>query len=309
MMMRITLAALAAAVSIPFASLAFAQGAALPETAIPGAITPADSGYVSVGDLKMYYEIYGSGGTPLVLLHGAFGTIEMWGPVLSGLAEGRQVIAVETQGHGHTADIDRPITNELMADDVAALIAQLNLGQVDLMGYSMGGATALQVAIRHPELVRKLVAVSASMNRDSNYEVVWQGLGALTMDIFEGTPFYDSYRRGAPDPDAFPQLLEKMNQHDLDFAGWPTEAIQAITVPTLLAFGDSDIVRIDEMVEMFELLGGGVPGDFVGMPNVQLAILPGAGHLGVVMQQGGWLTEMAVAFLDAPPSASLPPAL
>jgi pimeloyl-ACP methyl ester carboxylesterase len=193
-----------------------------------------------------------------------------------------------------------------MAEDVAVLIAELGVGQVDVMGYSMGGSTAVQIAIRHPELVRKLVVVSAGKNREANYEVVWQGLGALTMDIFEGTPFYDSYRRVAPDPDAFRELLAKMDQHDVDFVGVPTDAIREITVPTLLMFGDSDIVRLAHVVEMFKLLGDGVPGDFVGMPNAQLAILPGAGHLGVVMQQAEWLTEIAVAFSrrDSPDAAA-----
>jgi pimeloyl-ACP methyl ester carboxylesterase len=248
----------------------------------------------------MYYEIHGSG-DPLVLIHGAFGAIDLWGPILTTLAEDHQVIAVELQGHGHTADIDRPFGFEQFADDVAALMDHLEVGQADVVGYSVGGITSLQLAIRHPEMVRKLVAVSANYRSDGYYPELLAGLAAMTPEIFVGTPEEASYLRNAPNPGDFPALVEKHKALDAGGFAWPAEDIEAIAAPTLLVFGDSDIIRPEHAVEMFRLLGGGVPADLTGvLPASQLSILPGVTHRSIVGDHADRLLAAVEVFLDAP---------
>ena len=286
---------LTAASNLP-ASRAGAQSA----DATPGASeAPVETGYAPVNGLQMYYEIHGSGGVPLVILHGAFGTVDMFGPLVPPLAEKRQVITVEMQGHGRTADIDRPLTFEQLADDVAALVQYLGIAEVDVFGYSMGGFTAQQVAIRHPELVRKLVVASASFNREGVYPEVWEGIEALSPELFAGSPPQTDYARLAPNPEDWPTLIEKVKELEREFVGWPAEDVAAIESPTLLIMGDADIVRLDHAAEMIHLLGGGVPGDFGSLPNDQLAVLPGTNHVDV-MQRTDWLLPMIAQFLDAP---------
>jgi pimeloyl-ACP methyl ester carboxylesterase len=262
--------------------------------------TPLQSGYAPVNGLQMYYEIHGSGGTPLVMLHGSYGAIGLWGPILATLAQTRQVIAVELQGHGHTADIDRPITYEQMADDVAALLEHLEIAQADLFGYSMGGSTALRFAMQHPALLRKLVVASASSSSEGVYPEVWEGLTYLTPEIFVGTPNEAAYLAAAPHPEEFPVLVEKLQALDAQKFAWPEAEIAAITAPTLLIYGDADIVRPEHAAELYRLLGGGVPGDFVGLPPSQLAVLPGTTHQGVVSTGTALLLAIIPPFLDAP---------
>ena len=269
-------------------------------TATPVPETTPQSGYAPVNGLQMYYEIHGSGGTPLVLLHGSYGAIGLWGPILETLAQTRQVIAVESQGHGHTADIDRPITYEQMADDTAALIEHLGLAQADVFGYSMGGYTALRFAIQHPELLRKLVVASASYTSDGIYPEVRAVVANLPPELFVGTPEEAAYLETAPRPEDFPILIEKLNQLDAEEFAWPAEEIKAIAAPTLLIYGDADIIRPEHAAELYRLLGGGVPGDFVGLPPSQLAVLPGTTHVGVVTTGADLLLAIIPPFLDAP---------
>ena len=256
------------------------------------------TGYAPVNGLQMYYEIHGDG-EPLVLLHGAFGTIDLWGPILASLAQTRRVIAIEQQGHGHTADIDRPLTYEQMADDTAVLLRHLGIDRADFFGYSMGGNTALQLAIRHPDLVGKLVIASAFFHPDGYYPEVLAGIQAITPDAFAGAPFEEAYLRVAPNPDDWPGLIDRVKQMVRDFAGWPPERIQAIAAPALVVAGDSDVVHPEHTVELFRLLGGGVPGDLAGLPPSQFAILPGTTHVTLV-DRAEWLVTMIEAFLDAP---------
>jgi pimeloyl-ACP methyl ester carboxylesterase len=260
----------------------------------------AQTGYAPINGLQMYYEIHGSG-EPLVLLHGAFGAIDLWGPILTTLAQNQQVIAVEFQGHGHTADIiDRPLSYEQMADDVAALLDHLGIAQADVVGYSMGGTTGLQLAIRHPELVRKLVAVSANFSSDGYYPELLMGLQMMTPEIFAGTPQEEAYVRHAPNPEDFPVLVEKQKVLPQDYA-WPVEDVAGITAPTLVVIGDSDVVRPEHAVDLFRLLGGGVPADLTGsLPNARLAILPGTTHASIVLDRAGQLLAVIEPFLAAP---------
>ena len=277
-----------------------ARGLAQTETsaATPIPDTTPQSGYAPVNGLQMYYEIHGSG-APMVLLHGAFGAIDLWGPILTGLAGNHQVIAVELQGHGHTADVDRPLRYEQMADDVAALLDHLGIAQADIVGYSMGGTTGLQLAIRHRGLVRKLVAISANYRSDGYYPELLAGLRVMTPSIFAGTPHEEAYLRHAPNPEDFPVLVEKQKALPQAFA-WPEEDVRSIAAPTLLIIGDSDIVRPEHAVEMFRLLGGGVPGDLTGLPRSQLAILPGTTHASIVIEGADQLLSMIEGFLAAP---------
>ena len=172
--------------------------------------TDVQSGYAPVNGLKMYYEIHGSGGVPVVLLHGAYMSTGAMQGLLSDLAKSRQVIAADLQGHGRTANVDRPLQYEQMADDVAALMEHLGISQADIVGYSMGGGVGLQLAIRHPERVRKLVAMSAGYRLDGMYPEVIAGIAEITPEIFYGTPWYkENYAAVAPRPEDFPVLVEK----------------------------------------------------------------------------------------------------
>ena len=259
--------------------------------------------YAEVNGLNIYYEIHGTG-QPLVLLHGAYMTIDLMGEIVPALAESRQLIAVELQGHGHTADIDRPLSYELMADDIAALIEHLAFEKADLFGYSMGGGVALQVAIRHPEVVRKLVVASASYTSEGMHPGLLEMIPTLTPEAFAGSPIEEAYLRSAPNPDDFPTLVAKMKRLDMEPFAWPAEDIGGIAAPTLLIVGDSDAIRLEHAVELFRLLGGGAMGDLAGLPKSQLAVLPGTTHFvpagSGVLERANWLQSMIVPFLDAP---------
>jgi pimeloyl-ACP methyl ester carboxylesterase len=259
--------------------------------------------YAGINGLNMYYEIHGAG-EPLILLHGAYQTIDAMGGIVPGLARTRQVIAVELQGHGHTADVDRPLSYKHMADDTAALLRHLGIEQADVFGYSMGGGVVLQVAIRHPEVVRKLVVASASYTSEGMHQELLEMIPSITPEVFAGTPIEEDYLRTAPNPDDFPTLVAKLKQLDMEPFAWPPEDIRAISAPTLIIVGDSDAIRIEHAVEMFRLLGGGVMGDLAGLPKSQLAVLPGTTHFippgSGVLDRADWLLSMVGGFLDAP---------
>ena len=260
---------------------------------------PLQTGYAPVNGLQMYYEVDGMG-DPLVLLHGAFATIDLWGPILETLAEARQVIAVELQGHGHTADIDRPFSYEQFAEDVAELMGHLGIAQADVVGYSMGANTGLRLAMQRPELVRKLVAISANYRSDGSYPELIAMIQSLTPEMFAGSPPEEAYRRSAPNPEGFPALIDKMKQFEANAFAWPEEEVSAIAAPTLLIYADSDSIRPEHMVALFRLLGGGVPGDLTGLPPSQLAVIPGATHVSLVAERSALWLPMVEAFLDAP---------
>jgi pimeloyl-ACP methyl ester carboxylesterase len=252
-----------------------------------------------VNGLDMYYEIHGSG-RPLVLLHGALSaTGTSFGAVLPRFAETRQVIAVEQQAHGHTADIDRPLSLEQMADDTGALLHHLGIEEVDVFGYSMGAGIGLHLAIGQPRLVRRLAAASVSYRNDGFHPGLLDGLEGLKPEMLYGTPWHEEYMRIAPRPEDFPKLVARVTAMNMSYTDLPAEAIRSITAPVLLIAGDSDIVRPEHAVEMFRLLGGGVNGDLAGLPRSQLAILPGTSHT-MMVQRGDWLYSMVTAFLDAP---------
>lgn len=265
---------------------------------------PVTSGYAPVNGLRMYYEVHGTG-HPLVLLHGAMSTIGVdFGAVLPGLAATRQVIAIEQQGHGHTADFDRPLNIPQLTSDTAAALEHLGVEQADMFGYSLGAGIGLELAVRHPRLVRKLAAASICSHIDGWHPGLLTEMDALRAEDLIGFPFQVDYARTAPDPDGWAGLVEKVKAWYRNPVAWEPEAITSVQAPVLLMIGDSDIVRPEHAVELFRLLGGGVPGDTAGLPRSRLAVLPATTHIGVV-NRADWVLSMVTEFLDAPmPSAT-----
>ena len=240
--------------------------------------------YADVNGINLYYEIHGSG-RPLILLHGGLGSGEMFGPIMPTLIRGRQVIAVDLQGHGRTADVDRPLSIETMADDIAALIGYLGIREADVMGYSLGGGVAMLTAIRHPATVRRLVSVSANIRRSAIYpEMLAQQaqVGPDSVEFMKSTPMYELYERVAPRPQDFGRLLGKIGDamaKDFDF----TDEVRGLQVPTLIVAADADMAPPSHYVEVFALLGGGQrDGGWMGEGRPAhghaLAILPGLTH-------------------------------
>lgn len=262
--------------------------------------TAQTKGYADVNGLKLYYEIHGAG-QPVVLLHGGFGTIEMLEPNLTELAKKHRVIAVDLQGHGRTADINRPISPELMADDIAALLKYLKIEKTDIMGYSLGGMVALQTVIRHPELIRKAVLVSTPFKREGWYadlRAQQDQMGPGVAEPLKQTPMYQAYIKVAPKPDDWPVFVEKMSNAIKQNYDWSKE-VAAIKVPVMLVAGDADGVSMAHMVEFFGLLGGGKKDagwDGSGKPIGRLAILPNATHYDIFSSTQ--VTTAVMPFLD-----------
>jgi pimeloyl-ACP methyl ester carboxylesterase len=259
-------------------------------------------GYADVNGLSLYFEEHGCG-EPLVLLHGGLGTGETFAPILPALAESRRIFLVDLQGHGRTADIDRPLRPELLADDIAALIKHLDLPRADLMGYSLGADVALRTAIQHPDLVRRLVVVSTPTKRDGWHPEVVAAMGQMSAEAAEmmkQSPVYEAYARLAPRPQDWQMLVGKTAElKKLDY-DWTAE-IAAVTSPTLLVFGDTDAVRPAHMVEFFGLLGGGLRDagwDGSGRSAARLAVLPSTTHYDILMSPA--LTGAVLPFLDSP---------
>jgi pimeloyl-ACP methyl ester carboxylesterase len=248
--------------------------------------------------MSLYYEEHGSG-EPLVMLHGGIGASETLAPLVPGLD--RRVILADLQGHGRTPDVDRPLRPSLMADDVAALAAELGLESIDLFGYSLGGAVALRTAIQHPGLVRRLVLVSIAMRRDGNHpEVVaaFDGLTEAAAEPMKASPAYAHYAQVAPRPEDWPVLIRKTGELLSEDYDW-TDEIAGVQAQTLLVYPDADSVRPDHMVEFYGLLGGGLgdPGWDGTHPGAQLAVLPGRTHYDVLASP--LLVPAVEAFLNS----------
>lgn len=259
-----------------------------------------DSGhYASVNGLEMYYEVYGTG-NPIILIHGGLGGVVEYSQLIPVLSESRQVIAVELQGHGHTADIDRPLRFEWMADDIAALIEHLGYENADVMGFSLGGGVALQTAIQHPQVVRKLILVSTPYAQSGIHPEFQAGMAAMSAEAAESmleTPMYHYYSSAAPNVDDWATLVEKSGALLRQEYDW-SALVQGLTTPTLILVGDSDFIPPSHAVELFSLLGGGVPGDFVGLPSSQMAVLPGTTHF-TILTRTDLLMPVLMPFLDA----------
>ena len=262
--------------------------------------------YAEVNGINLYYETQGTG-RPLILLHGGLGSGEMFVPVLPLLAQQHQVVAVDLQGHGRTADIDRPIDVKLMADDIAALIDHLALARPDIVGYSLGGGVALQTAVKYPSKVRRLVAVSANIRPDAidpAMRAQQTQVNAAAAEFMKDTPMYQLYNRVAPRPEDFPKLLDKIGASmakDFDFA----DEVRGLQVPTLIVAADADMAPPSHYVEVFKLLGGGLrDGGWMGEGRPAgghaLAILPGLTHYNIGVSP--LFAAVILAFLGDHPS-------
>ena len=254
---------------------------------------------LTVNGVDMYYETQGHG-DPVVLIHGAMGTIEScFADLVPLLAQARTAIAVELQGHGHTRDVPaRPLSYEQLARDVAAFIRALELRPVDVVGYSLGGGVALQLAMTEPTLTRRIVFAGGASYRRAGLHSDMLELPTDDVPDLTGTPWHDAYVRVAPDPSQWTTLVAKNVALDACFEGWMADQIRGIQIPTMLIIGDADIVRPEHTVEMFRLLGGGVNGDLGGISRSRLAILPGTSHTGVI-DRFEWLATMIIDFLDS----------
>jgi pimeloyl-ACP methyl ester carboxylesterase len=243
----------------------------------------AKSGYVEANGLSYYYEIHGEG-EPLLLLHGGMGSIDMFLPALPEFAAERAVIAVELQGHGRTAVGDRKISLEDIADDMAVIVAELGYEQVDAMGYSFGGGVAFRFAVQHPNMVRRLVILSAGFSTDGFHpemRPMQAQMSAEAADMMKLTPMYESYVRLAPQPEDFPKLLDRMGEfmrEDYDYS----EDVKTLQMPVMLVFGDNDMFTSSHMADFYNLLGGNVRDAGWQRENMArhrlLAILPDTTH-------------------------------
>jgi pimeloyl-ACP methyl ester carboxylesterase len=262
--------------------------------------------YAQVNGLNLYYETHGAG-RPLILLHGGLGSGEMFGPILPVLAGQHQVITVDLQGHGRTADIDRPLDIRLMAEDIAALIDHLGLDRPDLVGYSLGGGVALHTAARYPEKVGRLVSASAHIRPDAIYPQMraQQGqVSAAAAEFMTDTPMYRLYQKVAPRPEDFPRLLDKIGTamaRDFDYA----QEVGSLQVPTMIVAADADMAPPSHYVEVFKLLDGGLrDGGWMGEGRPAgghaLAILPGLTHYNVFSSP--LFAAVTLTFLDRAPA-------
>lgn len=258
------------------------------------------SGYVPVNGMDLYYEIHGSGGVPLVLLHGAFSSIHnSFGELIDPLAAGRQIIAFDYQGHGRTADIDRPMSIEGIAGDIVAALAQLGIDRVDLLGYSTGGTVALRIAVDHPQLIRRLVVISTVYRKEGIRDGLMDGLAQMPPSAMYETPWYTNYMSLNPKPD-FDTLFAKKAAMDANMQDFSNEEVRSIKAPMMIVAGDSDLPKLDHLVDLYRLVGGDRFGDSPeGLPASALAILPGTSHVTAPFQTGA-LMDAIPNFLDRP---------
>jgi pimeloyl-ACP methyl ester carboxylesterase len=262
--------------------------------------------YAQVNGINLYFETHGAG-RPLILLHGGLMSGETFGPTLPTLAERHQVITVDLQGHGRTADVDRPIDARLMAGDIAALIDHLGLDKPDLVGYSLGGGVAFHTASAYPAKVGRLVMASANIRPDAIYPEMraqQAQVNAAAAEFMTDTPMYQLYQRVAPRPEDFPRLLDKIGAamaKDFDL----TEEVRGLQVPTMIVAADADMAPPSHYVEVFKLLGGGLrDGGWMGEGRPEgghaLAILPGLTHYDLA--DSPLFAAVTLAFLDEQPS-------
>ncbi len=253
---------------------------------------PANSGYAPVNGIKVYYEVYGEG-RPIILLHGAFWTINMnWGQLIPELSKTRKVIAIEMQGHGHTPYSDRKLAIKTLASDVEGVMDYLQIDSADVAGFSMGGSIAYQFAVQSPKRLRKLVIISSTYKTNGWLPVVNGAFKDFKPDFFDNTPVKTEYDAVAPDKTNWKKFITQM----IAFAGVSFNVgdsnIAKITAPVLLISGDNDGLDKIELIKTYKLLGGGVSADLAPMPKSQLAIVPSQGHVSLMMQTATILNYM-----------------
>lgn len=253
---------------------------------------PSANGYIPVNGIKVYYEVYGEG-KPVVLLHGAFMTIDMnWGQLIPDLSKNRKVIAIELQGHGHTPFSDRKLSHATLAGDVTGVLDYLKIEKADIVGYSFGGAVAYQFAIQSPERLNKLVIISATYKSTGWIPEVNNAFKGMKPELFTNSPMQAAYDQVAPDKTKWTKFLEQM----ISLAGQPFDFgdsnISKISAPVLIISGDNDGLDKIELAKTYTLLGGGVSADLSAMPKSQLSIIPGQGHVSLMMQTATILNDL-----------------
>jgi pimeloyl-ACP methyl ester carboxylesterase len=273
------------------------------------ATTPSRSGHLPINGLSLYHEVYGELGEsqapPLLLIPGAFMATDSMTPWVSAFAAQRTVIVFDQQGHGRTPDITRTMSYEQFADDAAALLRALKVERADVMGYSQGGGVALQLAIRHPSLVNKLVSMSATYHKDGWYPAVFESIGGLSADAFAGTSVEKAFKEHTPDAGAFDAYLEKMKVLNINDQTISDAQMRSISAKTMVVVGDADSVKLEHALAMFKLRGGSdeeaaATGMLQKVPAARLVILPATSHIGI-SGQSAVLVPMVSAFLDDVP--------
>ena len=253
---------------------------------------PAVGARVAINGMQVYYEVSGAG-DPLIVLHGAYMNIPTMGAIIPRLAATHKVYALEFQGHGRTTDIDRPITYPNLADDVAAFMDSVGLEKADVFGYSMGAIAGLQLTIRHPEKVNKLIAASGAYDLRGWQPAFTAVIPQMTVEMMLAMPFAEDYRKLAPNPDGFPALAAKLIQLEKEPMAWEAD-VKALKTPVLIIAGDADVATLEHSVAMFRLLGGGVMGDMgKPLPASRLAVLPATSHTAVITQP-----DLLLAFIE-----------
>lgn len=314
---RSPLPALASAFALIAVAATIAAAAQPAAAQTPGAGQPAadapQAGHADVAGAAIHYQLYGdlkSGKTPLVVLHGAFMSADAMKPLIDPLAATRPVIAVDARGHGRSGGVDGPLSYDRMADDAAAVLDRLGVAKADVLGYSMGGSTAVALAVKHPDRIGKQVILSATSRLDGWYPEVLAGISKLTPDIFAGSPIDTEYRRLSPAPQKFPVLVANIKSLDATPFGWSDAAVRAIPGRTMVIIGDADGVTLDHAIQLFKLRGGGdvaaaTQGFLTAAPKARLAILPATSHIGI-MGEIPAIAAMVTPFLDdkAPPPPS-----
>ena len=299
MFMR-TLIALVATVAASFAAPTIVQAAQEKPTVQSETPKPSKSGHVAVNGIDYYYAVYGTG-EPLLLVHGGLGQIEMFGPNLATLVRTRQVIGVDMQGHGRTTLGNREISLVDMGNDFAVVLKKLGYSKVDVLGYSMGAGVAFQLAAQHPELVRRLALASGVIGQDGFYPEMLPQQAAISgaiADQMKGTPMYTSYMAVAPHPEDFPKLLDKMGTYMRKSYDWSAD-VKKLTMPVMLIYGDSDMIRPEHIVKFYQLLGGGLKDagwQREHMSQNRLAILPNLTHYEIGVAPA--LVDVALPFLN-----------
>ena len=270
---------------------------------------PSRSGHLPINGLSLYHEVYGELGTsktpPLLLIPGAFMATDSMTSWVAAFAGERAVIVFDQQGHGRTPDTSREMSYEQFADDAAALLRALEVERADVMGYSQGGGVALQLALRHPTLVDKLVSMSATYRKDGWYPSVFEGIEGLSAEAFAGTPVEKAFKEHTPDAAAFDAYLEKMKVLNIDDQNISDAQMRSISAKTMVIVGDADGVKPEHALAMFKLRGGGdeeaaASGVLQKVPAARLVILPATSHVGI-SGESAVLVPMVSAFLDDVP--------
>jgi pimeloyl-ACP methyl ester carboxylesterase len=282
-----------------------------PPPAKPQGPSPSRSGHLPINGLKLYYEVYGELGksktAPLLLIPGAFLSTDSMKPWVAAFAAKRSVIVFDQQGHGRTADTSRKMSYEQFGDDAAALLRALKVERADVMGYSQGGGVALQLALRHPTLVNKLVSLSATYRQDGWYPAVFKAIGGLRAEAFAGSPVEAAFKKHTADPKAFEAYIEKVKVLNINDQNITDAQMRAISAKTMVIVGDADGVKLEHAVAMFKLRGGGdeeaaATGMLTKVPAARLVILPATSHIGI-SGEAKILESMVTPFLeDAPPA-------